>query len=49
LKRLDAKWVEGDPQARGSVLDELEKLYRLFSYFNRWGGQIQERVVQLSL
>jgi curved DNA-binding protein CbpA len=49
LKLLDAKWVAGDPRARGGLLDELEKLYRLFSYFNRWGGQIQERIVQLSL
>jgi hypothetical protein len=49
LKSLDAKWMAGDPQARGGLLNELEKLYRLFSYFNRWGGQIQERVVQLSL
>ena len=49
LKRLDAKWVAGDPQTHNDLLNELEKLYRLFSYFNRWGGQIQERVVQLSL
>ena len=49
LKSLDAKWMAGDPQARADLLNELEKLYRLFSYFNRWGGQIQERVVQLSL
>jgi len=49
LKLLDAKWMAGDPGARGDLLNELEKLYRLFSYFNRWGGQIQERVVQLSL
>jgi curved DNA-binding protein CbpA len=49
LKLLDAKWMAGDAPARGSLLDDLEKLYRLFSYFNRWGGQIQERIVQLSL
>jgi hypothetical protein len=49
LKLLDAKWMAGDPPARTALLDELEKLYRLFSYFNRWGGQIQERIVQLSL
>ena len=49
LKMLDAKWMAGDPPARSGLLDELEKLYRLFSYFNRWGGQIQERIVQLSL
>jgi hypothetical protein len=49
LKLLDAKWMAGDPNNRGAVLEELEQLYRLFSYFNRWGGQIQERIVQLSL
>jgi hypothetical protein len=49
LKLLDAKWMAPDSRARGGLLDELEKLYRLFSYFNRWGGQIQERIVQLSL
>lgn len=49
LKQLDAQWVAADSPARPALLDELETLYRLFSYFNRWGGQIQERIVQLSL
>lgn len=49
LKLLDAKWMAGNSDGRGGLLDEVEKLYRLFSYFNRWGGQIQERTVQLSL
>ena len=49
LKLLDTKWMAGDLQNRGELLNELEKLYRLFSYFNRWNGQIQERIVQLSL
>jgi curved DNA-binding protein CbpA len=49
LKLLDAQWITGNPQTRGDLLNELEKLYRLFSYFNRWNGQIQERIVQLSL
>ena len=49
LKQLDAQWLGADSPARPALLDELETLYRLFSYFNRWGGQIQERVVQLSL
>ncbi len=49
LRSLDTKWMSGDAQARSSLLKELENLYRLFSYFNRWNGQIQERVVQLSL
>jgi len=49
LKLLDTKWMAGNTGARGDLLIELEKLYRLFSYFNRWNGQIQERIVQLSL
>lgn len=49
LKTTDAKWTDGDSPARGELLNELEKLYRLFGYFNRWNGQIQERLVQLSL
>jgi curved DNA-binding protein CbpA len=49
LKLLDEKWMAGDPKTRGDLLNELEKLYRLFSYFNRWNGQIQERIVRLSL
>jgi curved DNA-binding protein CbpA len=49
LKLLDTKWMAGDSQTRDGRLNELERLYRLFSYFNRWNGQIQERIVQLSL
>lgn len=49
LKILDALWIAGDPKNRTALLPNLEKFYRLFSYFNRWSAQIQERVVQLSL
>jgi curved DNA-binding protein CbpA len=49
LKSLDSKWMAGDSQIRRGLLNELENLYRLFSYFNRWSAQIQERIVQLSL
>ena len=47
LKSLDAQWISAD--ATTEILPKLEELYRLFSYFNRWNNQIQERVVQLSL
>jgi curved DNA-binding protein CbpA len=47
LKSLDAQWISAN--APTEILPKLEELYRLFSYFNRWNGQIQERVVQLSL
>jgi DnaJ-domain-containing protein 1 len=48
LKSLDAKWIATDENSRRKLLPNLEELYRLFSYFNRWNNQIQERVVQLS-
>ena len=49
LQALDAKWAGADAASRREMLPALEELYRLFGYFNRWNGQIQERVVQLSL
>lgn len=48
LKLLDAQWISADAAARPEILLNLEELYRLFGYFNRWNNQIQERVVQLS-
>ena len=48
LKSLDAQWISTDEVSRKEILPKLEELYRLFGYFNRWNGQIQERVVQLS-
>src|SRR5271170_4428154 len=49
LKSLDTRWISADTHSRKEILPRLEELYRLFGYFNRWNGQIQERVVQLSL
>jgi len=49
LKKIDAAW-DGS-QRRGNredALKEIEGIYPLFSYFNRWNGQIQERIAQLS-
>ena len=51
LKAIDAGWDDsGNPKspAHGTKLQRLEELYRLFSYFARWTGQLQERIVQLS-
>ena len=45
LKSTDANWATS---ARTDLLAQLEELYRLFSYFNRWSSQLQERVVRLS-
>lgn len=47
LKQMDTQWIS-DGSHRPMLLNELENLYRLFSYFNRWSTQIQERIVQLS-
>ena len=49
LKSLDARWTAADASNRAGLLSDLESLYRLFSYFNRWTSQIRERVVQLSV
>jgi curved DNA-binding protein CbpA len=48
LKSLDEKWMIQEAVLQRELLTELEEIYRLFSYFNRWNGQIQERIVQLS-
>ncbi|MGA9776998.1 MAG: J domain-containing protein [Limisphaerales bacterium] len=48
LKSLDAAWASQAGE-RTVLLNRLEELYRLFGYFNRRSGQIQERIVQLSL
>jgi curved DNA-binding protein CbpA len=48
LKRLDAQWMAAGNGAKREILPELEDLYRLFGYFNRWNNQIQERVVRIS-
>jgi DnaJ-domain-containing protein 1 len=48
LKRLDTQWTT-EASNHATQLNDLEILYRLFSYFNRWNAQIQERIVQLSI
>jgi curved DNA-binding protein CbpA len=50
LRRLDAAWVQAaDPNARAPLFNPLEEIYRLLSYFSRWSGQLQERIVRLTL
>jgi curved DNA-binding protein CbpA len=51
LKGLDSLWIssvahEGDERNR--LLRRLEELGALFSYFDKWRAQLQERLVQLS-
>lgn len=48
LKSLDEHWMKSDTNSRAGILPQVEELYRLFGYFNRWQNQIRERVVQLS-
>jgi hypothetical protein len=47
LRKIDAAWQSG-AAPRNTLLQRLEELYRLFSYFARWTAQLQERVVRLS-
>jgi curved DNA-binding protein CbpA len=49
LKSLDEEWIGTGADSHNAILPKLERLYRLFGYFNRWNSQIQERVVRLSL
>jgi DnaJ-domain-containing protein 1 len=49
LKSLDVQWIAADANARREMLPQLDEIYRLSGYFNRWNSQIQERIVQLSL
>lgn len=44
LKAIDAAWSQS---ANSNPLERLENLYRLFSYFDRWLAQIQERLTRL--
>jgi len=52
LKKVDEQWEletkTPEPAKHAVLLQRLEELYRLFSYFARWAGQLQERIVQLS-
>ncbi len=51
LKQIDRDWISPPSpgsSARAESLRRLEELHRLFSYFDRWLGQIQERIVRLS-
>jgi len=52
LKTIDAAWIasaRSNVSQHAGLLARLEELYRLFSYFDRWLGQIQERITQIML
>jgi curved DNA-binding protein CbpA len=44
LQALDRTWAASTPKPTDALL----KIWRLLSFYDRWLGQIQERVVQLS-
>jgi DnaJ-domain-containing protein 1 len=46
IKQIDSIWDGGAKS--NSTLDRLDEIHRLLSYFNRWTGQIQERILSLS-
>ncbi len=49
LKRLDAAWcAPANAPVRQALLQQCDELCRRFSFFSRWGAQVQERIVQLS-
>jgi curved DNA-binding protein CbpA len=47
LLQIDAAW-QSSAVPRNPLLQRLEELHRLFSYFARWNAQMQERIVRLS-
>jgi hypothetical protein len=54
LRAMNPAWEAAPPaghskRAASLPLDRLEEVYRRMSYVSRWIGQLQERVVQLSL
>ena len=55
LQSLNPAWQTApspdtaDARRAALPLRRLEEIYRLFSYYDRWAGQLQERAVQLSL
>jgi DnaJ-domain-containing protein 1 len=48
LKSLDERWMKADSGARRELLPQMEELYRLLGYLNRWNNQIQERVGRIA-
>lgn len=52
LKIVDATWTRNQQDRVGQpqeLISELAELYRLLGYVHRWGAQVLERIVQLTL
>ena len=48
VRKIDSEWNIASAE-RVPMLQRLEELYRLLSYFSRWSNQLQERIVRLAL
>jgi hypothetical protein len=48
VRKIDSAWNSASAE-RVAMLQRLEELYRLLSYFSRWSNQLQERIVRLAL
>jgi DnaJ-domain-containing protein 1 len=46
IRAVDTEWSAA--QAQESLLNRLENIARLLGFYERWGSQIQERIVRLS-
>jgi len=51
LRKIDRDWAPGAAATPSGTaqLGRLEELYRLFGYFERWSGQLRERIGRLSM
>ena len=54
LKVMNSAWAAAPAvgslrRAEALPLGSLEEIYRAVSFLTRWSGQLQERIVQLSL
>ena len=51
LRTVDANWSGGIsiPGTREMLLGEILRLYHGFGFLDRWAGQLQERMIQLTL
>jgi curved DNA-binding protein CbpA len=47
IRMVDADWEK--KAERNEAIRRLEQNYRLLSFYTRWAGQLQERIVQLML
>lgn len=49
-KNMDARWESSQTGGvNQELLPRLEEVYRLLSYYERWGAHLRERIVQLSM